>query len=185
MFLRYFLFTFCFLCAGWKSLPPTDLEGVFFDFKGVPCALYYRMQKSRMFSNYSGCNNGCLDTLSNQYLVNKQYVEIIRQDDPRDPHVGLAIGFEFDENNGEYPYTPAHAVIQLKNFSWGGVEFSQTDTLNFTGVSNNISDDVTLEVDGFVNDTIFGHFSGVLLSGAGTMASLDKGQFRAFLYRKQ
>jgi len=112
-------------------------------------------------------------------------VEIIRQDDPRDPHVGLAIGFEFDENNGEYPYTPAHAVIQLKNFSWGGVEFSQSDTLNFTGVSNNISDDVTLEVDGFVNDTIYGHFSGVLLSGAGTMASLDKGQFRAFLYRKQ
>jgi hypothetical protein len=184
MMIRCFFFTLFLLTPGWKPLPIEDQEGIYFDFKSAPFVLTYRAQKGRTMGAYSDCNNGCLDTLCNQYLVAKQYVEIIRQDDPRAPHLGIALGFEFDETNGTYPYTPANAVIQLKNFSWGGIEFSQTDTLNYTGVSNNISDDVTLEVDGFVNDTIFGHFSGVLLSGAGPMASLEHGRFRAFLYRK-
>lgn len=184
MMIRCFFFTLCLLIPRWRPIPIEQQDGIFFEFKGVPYTLPYRVQKGRSMGAYSSCNNGCLDTLSNQYLVDKNYVEIIRQDDTRDPHLGLAIGFEFDENNGEYPYSPANAVLQLKNFAWGGLEFGQTDTLNFTGVSNAISDDVTLEVDGFVNDTIFGHFSGVLLSGAGTMAVMEQGRFRVFLYRK-
>lgn len=94
------------------------------------------------------------------------------------PALGIAIGFEFDEDNGDYPYTPAHAVLQLKDFGWGGMEFSVLDTMNYTGVSNDISDDLFIEVDGFQHDTVWGRFSGVLVSGAGKMASIDEGTFR-------
>lgn len=125
-----------------------------------------------------------LDTLSNWFDAEKNYVEIIRQDNPVQPTIGVAFAFEFDEENGEYPYTPAYAVLQLKDFGWGGVEFSPRDTMNYTGVSNAISDDLSIEVLGFQNDTISGKFFGVLLSGAGTMAPLDSGSFRIRLYRK-
>jgi len=140
---------------------------------------------ARAFSQRMQCNNRCLDTLSNRYLTTKQYVEIIRQDDPIRPHWGIALGFEFDENNGDYPYSPEFAVVQLKDFGWGGVEFSRRDTSNYTGVSNAVSDDVTIEVDSFYNDTIYGRFSGLLLSGAGPMAAVDSGAFKVFLYRVQ
>ena len=128
-------------------------------------------------------SNASLDTLSNWFSPSRSYVEIIRQDDPLDPRFGIALGFEFDENNGEYPYTPAFAKIQVKDFQWGGVEFSLRDTFNYTGVSNDVSDDLSVEVDGYRNDTIFGRFSGLLLSGAGPMAPIDSGYFRAFVYR--
>lgn len=125
-----------------------------------------------------------LDTLSNVYNVRQHYVEIIRQDDPYRPTLGMAMGFEFDEENGEYPYLPSRAVIQLKDFGWGGVEFSARDTSNYTGISDEVSDDITLEIEGYRNDTIFGRFSGVLLSGAGPMAPLEGGSFRVRLFRK-
>ncbi len=125
-----------------------------------------------------------LDTMSNQFQPEKHYVEIVRQDDPYLPKLGLAFGFEFDEANGEYPYTPARAVFQLKDFGYGGLEFGRRDTCNFTGISNAVSDDVTLEITGFSNDTISGTFSGLLLSGSGGMASLDSGVFKIRLLRK-
>lgn len=124
-----------------------------------------------------------LDTLSNCYHLQEQYVEIVRQDRPTNPQVGLALGFEFDENNGEYPYTPAHAVLQIKNFGWGGVEFAANDTLNYTGVSNAVSDDLDIQVDYYRNDTIGGHFSGRLLNGAGGEAGLEEGRFAVRVYR--
>jgi hypothetical protein len=130
-------------------------------------------------------NNARLDTMSNWHNPVANYVEIIRQDDPLHPTIGIALGFEFDEDNGEYPYTPARAVLQLKDFGWGGVEFSRRDTLNYTGVSNQVSDDLQIEVDGFENDTIWGRFSGVLVSGAGPMAAIDSGTFRVRLYRME
>ncbi len=124
------------------------------------------------------------DSLANVYYVEKSYVEIIRQDDPVQPHAGLALGFEFDERHADYPYTPSNAVLQFKDFTWGGMEFSETDTLNFTGVSNEVSDDLTVEIDSFRNNIISGKFSGLLLSGAGQMANLDSGYFRVRLYKR-
>jgi hypothetical protein len=125
-----------------------------------------------------------LDTLSNWYDVEKNYVEIIRQDDPARPTIGIALGFEFDAENGDYPYTPERAVLQLKDFAWGGVEFSRNDTSNYTGVSDRISDDLTVEIDTFYRDTIVGRFSGLLLSGAGKMAWVEEGRFKVRVFSK-
>jgi len=127
--------------------------------------------------------NAQLDTMSNWYSPTRRYVEIIRQDHPVLPHFGIALGFEFNGENAEFPYTPAHARLQFKDFSWGGVEFSPVDSCNFTGVSNEVSDDLTIVVDGYRNDTIFGRFSGLLLSSAGPMAQVDSGYFRVLVYR--
>lgn len=161
------------------------VNGIICTFKGAHWILADKAQNGRRFSGARpACNNACLDTLCNRYLVEKQVVEIIRQDNARNPNYGIALSFEFDENNGDFPYTPAFAVLQLKNFNWGGVEFARNDTLNFTGVSNEVSDDLSIEIDRFSNDTIYGRFSGVLLNGAGSMASLDSGAFRVFLYRQ-
>jgi len=124
-----------------------------------------------------------MDTLSNWYDPANKYVEIVRQDHPTRPTLGIAMGFEFDEENGEFPYTPARAVLQLKNFGWGGVEFSGRDTLNYTGISNEVSDDIQIEIESYRNDTIFGHFSGLLLSGAGPMGSIENGRFAIKIYR--
>ncbi len=128
--------------------------------------------------------NRRLDTLSNWFDSEKNYVEVVRQDDPLQPQLGVALGFEFDEENGDYPYTPSQAIMQLKDFGWGGLEFSRSDTMNYTGVSNNISDDLVIEIDGFQNDTIWGRFSGLLLSGAGPMAQIENGTFRIKLFQK-
>lgn len=124
-----------------------------------------------------------MDTLSNWYSPSKKYMEIVRQDHPTQPTLGIAMGFEFDEENGEFPYTPASAVIQLKDFGWGGVEFSRRDTLNYTGLSNNVSDDLQIELEAYRNDTIFGRFSGLLISGAGPMGSIENGRFAIKVYR--
>lgn len=126
-----------------------------------------------------------MDTMSNWYSPSRKYIEIVRQDDPVLPTLGIALGFEFDEDNGEYPYTPSRAVIQVKDFGWGGVEFSRRDTLNYTGISNDISDDLHIEIDAYRNDTIFGRFSGLLISGGGSMAPMDKGRFAVKLYRRE
>ncbi|MFN0014311.1 MAG: hypothetical protein ACKVU2_07150 [Saprospiraceae bacterium] len=129
--------------------------------------------------------NAQLDTMSNVYTLSRRRVDIVRQDHPVVPHFGVALCFEFDEKNTGYPYFPASATIQFKDFSWGSVEFSSTDSCNFTGVTNEVSDDLSIQVDGYQNDTIFGRFSGVLLSAAGPMAELDNGQFRVLIYRKE
>lgn len=164
------------------SPPP---EGISCRFKQQPLTLAAGLRKSSpRFGQRPGLTNAELDTLSNWFSPERNYVEIIRQDDPITPRIGIALGFEFDEENGEYPYTPAYAKIQVKDFRWGGVEFSISDTLNFTGVSNAVSDDLSVEVDGYRNDTIFGRFSGLLLSGAGPMAPIDSGYFRVCVYRK-
>jgi hypothetical protein len=160
-------------------------EGVSFRFKDHFYVLSARMQVGQgVMAQRGGLTNADLDTLSNWYNTRRQYVEIVRQDNALKPRTGIALGFEFDEHNGEYPYTPAHAVLQVKNFSWGGIEFSGIDTLNYTGISNHISDDFSIEINGFANDTIYGHFSGLLLSGGGAMASIEEGYFRVRVYRK-
>ena len=165
-----------------SSDPP---KGVYFRFKQREMLLVHPMRKGKSnFLPRGNFSDKKLDTLSNWFDVQNNYVEIIRQDSPARPSVGVALGFEFDEENGEYPYTPAFAVFQLKDFGWGGVEFSDRDTLNYTGVSNAVSDDISIEVLGYQNDTISGRFTGVLLSGAGTMTTIEKGSFRVRLYRK-
>lgn len=122
--------------------------------------------------------------LGNWYDAEQHYVEIIRQDHASSPRWGLALGFEFNAEAGEYPYHPAHAVMQLKDFGWGGLQFGRGDTCNYTGVLNDFSEDLSIRIDTFSNDTIYGRFSGLLLSGAGSMASIEDGYFRVRLYRK-
>jgi len=164
--------------------PAADLRGVSFRFKNRDFALLHPMRQGKKnFLPRGNFSNKKLDTLSNWFNPETQYVEIIRQDHPVQPSVGLALGFEFDEANADYPYTPAHAVLQLKNFGWGGVEFSPRDTLNYTGVSDAVSDDITIEILDFQNDTITGKFSGLLLSGAGPMATIEEGKFKVKVYR--
>jgi len=159
--------------------------GVSFSFKGRKHILQNRMQKfDNPYYPRAGYSNAQLDTMSNYFDPERGYVEVIRQDDPVRPALGLALGFEFDETNGEYPYTPARAIMQLKDFGWGGVEFSKRDTLNYTGVSNDVSEDIQVEVDGYARDTIWGRFSGVLVSGAGVMATIEDGYFRVRVHRK-
>lgn len=163
---------------------PDPPAGVYFSFKNRSIALTAGMQAGKGgYFPRGRFDNAKLDTLSNWYDPAAHYVEIIRQDDPLRPTVGLAMGFEFDEANGEYPYSPSRAVVQLKDFGWGGVEFSTRDTMNYTGVSDSVSDDLVLEIDGFENDTIWGRFSGLLVSGAGPMAGIDEGRFRVRVYR--
>ena len=169
------------LLAG--SFPNTS-EGIHFTFKNHSYHLTAGMKDSKgVYFPRGRYDDAKLDTLSNWYNPLTDYVEIIRQDDPLTPNMGIAIGFEFDEDNGEYPYTPARAVLQLKDFGWGGVEFSRRDTMNYTGVSNQVSDDLMIEIDGFQNDTIWGRFSGLLVSGAGAMAAVEDGRFRIRVFR--
>ncbi len=125
-----------------------------------------------------------LDSLSNVFYQEKNYIEIIRQDFSMRPTVGVAMGFEFEEANGEYPYSPAHAVLQLKDFRYGGVMFEKRDSMNFTGVSNDVSDDLDIQIEGFENDTIFGTFQGLLINAAGGMAQVSDGKFRVRLVRR-
>jgi hypothetical protein len=163
----------------------TSNTGIMFYFSGKKYYLSAQIRLSKNgFSQRGGVSKSSLDTIFNCYYTSSNYVEIIRQDDALSPNIGLALGFEFDETNGEYPYTPAHAVLQLKNFTWGGLEFSTTDSLNYTGVSDSISDDLFIEIDRYQNDTISGRFSGLLLSGAGGMSQIDSGYFKVKLFRK-
>lgn len=164
---------------------PPDKGGLWFRFKGQSLALQHPMRnENTRFLPRKKHSNAQLDSMSNCYFTERKYVEIIRQDDPTHPRIGVAIGFEFDESNGGYPYTPAHAVLQLKDFGWGGVEFDTRDTFNYTGVSNAVSDDLQIEIDSFIKETIYGRFSGLLLSGSDKMAELEEGRFAIKLYRK-
>ncbi len=159
--------------------------GLRFRFKGKEWVLVHPMRNEKSpFLPHGRYSNAQLDTMSNCYFTDRKYVEIIRQDDPTRPKFGLAMGFEFDEDNGTYPYTPAYAVLQLKDFGWGGMEFDPRDTCNYTGVSNTVSDDLQIEIDSFSNETIYGRFSGLLLSGGDKMATLEEGQFAVKVYRK-
>ncbi|MBX2890143.1 MAG: hypothetical protein KF734_04400 [Saprospiraceae bacterium] len=170
----------------WAAEPP---RGIYFRFKEREMLLLHPMRKGK--GNYmprdisrGNFSNKKLDSLSNWYDVERQYVEIIRQDHPTHPTIGLALGFDFDEEREEYPYKPTFAAMQLKDFGWGGVEFDTRDTMNYTGVTNSVSSDLSVEVTAFRNDTIIGTFSGVLLSGAGTMAEIENGTFRVRVYRR-
>lgn len=178
------LFILSVLCStGFLSEKP--MQGISCQFKHQTLELTAPMRLGRIgFIQRGGLTNKDLDTLSNWYDLQRGYVEIVRQESGPQPRYGIALGFEFDEENGEFPYTPAHAKLQFKDFSWGGVEFSQADTFNYTGVSNEVSEDLLVEVLGFRNDTIFGQFSGLLLSGAGPMTIIDSGYFRVRVYRR-
>lgn len=162
----------------------TAHPGVYFVFKSRGHWLRYPMDAPLdPFQHHTTLWSGRLDTLSNWYSRERTYVEFVRQDHATQPTLGVALGFEFDETFGEYPYTPQYARLQLKNFTWGGVEFSLRDTFNYTGVSNEFSDDLSVAVDYFDGDSIAGRFSGLLLSGAGPMAVLDSGTFAVRLTR--
>lgn len=177
------IFAVCLFTAGFLPTDPPD--GIYLHFKQRKMLLLHPMRNGKV--NYlprGRFSDRKLDTLSNWFDTTKNHVEIIRQDHPVRPTIGVALVFEFDEENGEYPYTPAYAVLQLKDFGWGGVEFDTQDTMNYTGVSNAVSNDLTVEILDFQNDTLTGKFSGVLLSGAGTMAPLDSGSFKIKVYRK-
>lgn len=159
-------------------------EGVQFTFKNRPFSLSAGIKGgSGVYFPHSRPDDATLDTLSNWYNPTAHYVEFIRQDDAQYPTVGLAIGFEFDEENEGFPFTPAHAVLQFKDFTWGGVAFSTADTMNYTGVSNAVSEDILVEIDGFEQDTIWGRFSGLLVNGAGAMETIGQGYFRIRVYR--
>jgi len=158
--------------------------GIYLHFKNHPIALNHPMRRDpRNPMRRVSLTNAQLDTLSHWYSPARKYVEIIRQDHPVRPHYGIALGFEFDADVDDFPYSPAHARLQFKDFTWGGVEFSPVDSCNFTGVTNDVSNDLTIFVDDYRNDTIFGRFSGLLLSAAGPMAQVDSGYFQVFLYR--
>ena len=163
----------------------TDFNGVLFHFNGDNYALSATMRLSKTdFSQRGGLSRFYMDTVASCFYEQSGYVEILRQDNALRPVHGIALGFELDAAVTEFPYRPAAATIQIRDFTWGGVEFSTSDTLNYTGVTNDVSEDLFVEIRSFRNDTISGVFSGVLLSGAGTMALLDSGYFKVRLYRK-
>lgn len=181
------IFAACLLLAPAFSFREEVPSGEFFNFKfkGKRHELAARSAlDTTRFSAKSAMNDGRLDTASNIFYQSKNYIEIIRQDERIRPMVGVALGFEFDESNGEFPYTPARAVIQIKDFRYGGVMFEKRDSLNFTGVSNSVSDDLDIEILGFQEDTIVGQFKGLLLNGAGGMAEVREGKFKIKLFRK-
>lgn len=157
--------------------------GIQLKFRNQELVLAHPIRRDTRVAAPRAPSNAQLDTMSNWYSPSRRYVEIIRQDHPVHPRFGIALGFEFDAENATYPYRPENARLQFKDFTWGGVEFSPVDSCNFTGVKNEVSDDLTIQVEGYENDTIFGRFSGLLLSAAGPMAQLDSGVFRVFLYR--
>ena len=160
-------------------------QGIYFSFKGQRYALQSSpVRPSAAARRSSGSRYMQRDSSAGLYDLQENYVTIIRQDDPVHPHFGLAFGFEFDENTRSWPYTPISAVLQWKDFTWGGIEFSATDTLNYTGVNNEVSNDLTVEIDSFVNNTISGRFSGLLINGRGDMDRLDSGYFLVRLYRR-
>lgn len=170
----------------WVVKPPaaSDCDGITCVVRRQPLVLASPMRGSRGVHRYTTRQtNARLDTLSNWYSANRQYVEIIRQDHPAQPRYGIALGFVFSDTVRTFPYLPAFARIQLKDFAWGGLEFSSRDSFNYTGVLDDVSDDLTVTVEGFQNDTIFGRFNGLLLSGAGPMTALDSGCFRVRLLR--
>lgn len=159
--------------------------GVSFYFKGEKRAFNATVRSTKNgFSQRGGLSRNYLDTIASCLYTTSGFVEILRQDHPFEPTQGIALGFEFDENTPVYPYLPVKGTIQLRNYTWGGVEFSANDSLNFTGLTNTVSDDVFFEIQSFRNDTIEGRFSGLLLSGSGHMAQLDSGYFKVRLYRK-
>jgi len=178
------------LGLGWAAsqpfVPPTDPQGIGFQFRKANYVLEHpmRLGRNNVFQR-GGLTNADLDTASHCFHLRRHYVELVRQDDPARPQMGLALGFEFDETTDEYPYTPARAVLQLKDFRWGGVEFGVSDTLNFTGVSDSVSDDLQISVDWYRHDTIAESFSGLLLSGSGQMVVIDSGWFQVKVYRRQ
>ena len=178
------LFRVLFLLFVFACYENKDAEGIYFTFKGRDFQLLEKIKLSRgEYFPHSFPDDSTLDTMSNWYNPVSSYVEIIRQDDGLNPAVGLALGFEFDEAIDSFPFTPAMAVLQLKNFNWGGVMFSSRDTMNYTGVFNEVSEDIIVVVDGFQHDTIWGRFSGLLVNGAGTMESLGNGSFKVKVYR--
>ncbi len=95
-------------CMEWES-------GISCTFKDRELLLSHPMQPSPEVLKQKGRRAAeQLDTLSNWFSPVRKYVEIVRQDHPVRPTLGIAMGFEFDESNGDYPYTPAFAVMQLK-----------------------------------------------------------------------
>ncbi len=123
------------------------------------------------------------DTMSNWFSPSRGYVEIIRQDHPTNPLYGLALGFEFHDSIHIFPHAPTYVRAHFKDFSWGGKEFSRADSFNYTGLNNDVSNDLSLRVTDFHNDTIRGVFSAVLISGAGPMLHIDSGYFCVLLRR--
>lgn len=160
-------------------------QGIYFSFKGQRYALTSSPVRPSAAGRRSSVSRYMQrDSSASRYDLQENYVEIIRQDDPVHPHFGLAFGFDFDEDTQSWPYTPVSAVLQWKDFTWGGIEFGATDTLNYTGVNNEVSNDLTVEIDSFVNNTISGRFSGLLINGRGDMDRLDSGYFCVRLYRR-
>jgi hypothetical protein len=172
------------MSAAWW-MPIEGDHGLGFVFKQREWHFVHKLHLTKgKIAQRGGMSQAQLDTASHHFDTNRHYVEIVRQDHATTPQLGIAMGFEFDPEQGDFPYTPAYSVLQLKDFRWGGVEFDINDTLNFTGVTNDVSDDLQVTIEGFDNDTIWGEFSGVLLNGAGQMASIERGWFRVRLYRK-
>lgn len=173
-----------FLWSQWYCSPNPEPCDVSFVFKKREYAFAYPIlpRHSGPFWPHVSANHSRLDTMSNYYDEDRSYVEIIRQDDAERPRMGLALGFEFEHKYAEYPYEPAHAVIQFKSYQWGGLEFSPADTFNYTGVNNAVSADIKVLVDGFRNDTLWGRFSGALIDGAGHLEELAEGRFCAKVY---
>lgn len=164
--------------------PLSACGGLHFSARGQYLSLLHPLGRDPQAPAYAArTSRARLDTLSNWYSPVRRYVEIIRQDHPIQPLYGLALGFEFHESADSFPYRPAYARAHFKDFSWGGVEFSQLDSFNYTGVTNEVSHDLTVRVLSFQNDTIKGVFSGLLLSGAGPMLHVDSGQFCVLLRR--
>lgn len=165
------------------SEPPLPCGGIHFCARDQHLSLMHPLGRDPQAPTYLRSSRAKLDTLSNWYSPSRQYVEIIRQDHPTKPHYGLALGFEFREDADTFPYAPAYARVHFKDFTWGGLEFSLADSFNYTGVNNEVSNDLTIRITAFHNDTIEGYFSAVLLSGAGPMLHLDSGTFCVMLRR--
>ena len=175
------------LCSFLIWKPVSDTSGISFQFKGKTIQLNERSYPDIEKVGVKGIASSSLeryDTSCNVFFEAENYVEIIRQDDKTQPSFGIAIGFEFSPGLDTLPYEIDQGVMQLKDFKFGGLQFSAQDSFNHTGVVNEFSQDFILIVTAFEKDTIEGTFKGVLLNGAGGLSHIENGQFRVGLMRK-
>jgi hypothetical protein len=162
----------------------TEPEGfIQFNFQGKKVDLHERIRvlPEDCWGGFCQTNEE-LDTLCNVFLPKQGRVKIIRQDDGYDPMMGLGLLFQFNPAIDSLPFESPSAKLQIVDFHFGGMRSTASDRTNYTGVTNDVSSDLKLIIEHFEDDIITGTFSGVLVNGAGGMASIDGGKFRVRVF---
>jgi hypothetical protein len=186
---KYLLLIFFAAMLSNFSMPPTLVESsepegfIQFNFQGKTVDLHERIRVLPEDCWGGWCQtNEELDTLCNVFLPKQGRVKIIRQDDGYDPSMGLGLLFQFNPAIDSLPFESPSAKLQIVDFRFGGQRSSEADRANYTGVTNDVSSDLKLIIERFEDDIISGTFSGVLVNGAGGMASIESGRFNVRVF---